>query len=81
MTPEEEEEAFKSFKYSKEEDAEETPAGNYAEGYTYEDMVEAMKAVPSGVTKTKPIQRECMKSHHEHPHALLSDNKKLNFSI
>ena len=43
MTPEEEEEAFKSFKYSKEEDAEETPAGNYAEGYTYEDMVEAMK--------------------------------------
>lgn len=43
MTPEEEEEAFKSFRYSKEEDAEETPAENYAEGYTYEDMVEAMK--------------------------------------
>ena len=38
---------------------------------------EAMKAVPSGATKTKPIQRECMKSHYEHPHALLSDNKKL----
>lgn len=43
MTPEEEEEAFKSFRYSKEEDAEETSAENYAEGYTYEDMVEAMK--------------------------------------
>jgi len=42
MTPEEEEEAFKSFRYSKEEDAEETTAENYAEGYTYEDMVEAM---------------------------------------
>lgn len=43
MTPEEEEEAFKSFRYSKEENADETPAENYAEGYTYEDMVEAMK--------------------------------------
>jgi len=42
MTPEEEEEAFKSFRYSKEEDAEETTAENYAEGYTYEDMVEAI---------------------------------------
>ena len=43
MTPEEEKEAFKSFKYSKDEDAEEVPADNYAEGYTYEDMVEAVK--------------------------------------
>jgi len=43
MTPEEEAEAFKSFKFSKEDDAEDTPDENYAEGYTYEDMVEAMK--------------------------------------
>ena len=49
MTPEEEEEAFKSFKYSQEEDAEDTPAGNYAEGYTYEDMVEAMKVAKKPV--------------------------------
>ena len=49
MTPEEEEEAFKSFRYSKEEDAEETTAENYAEGYTYEDMVEAMKVAKKPV--------------------------------
>ena len=52
MTPKEEEEAFKSFKFSKEDDAEETPAENYAEGYTYEDMVEAVK-VAKKPTATK----------------------------
>ena len=52
MTPEEEREAFKSFKFSKEEDAEEIPADNYAEGYTYEDMVEAVR-VARKATATK----------------------------
>lgn len=57
MTPEEEKEAFKSFKFSKEEDAEETPTDNYAEGYTYEDMVEAMKvAKKAKATKSEEEQ-------------------------
>ncbi len=52
MTPEEEEEAFKSFTFSKEDDAGEQPADGYAEGYTYEDMVEAVKVANSKTATT-----------------------------
>ena len=64
MTPEEEAEAFKSFKFSKEEETDDTPDENLAEGYTYEDMVEAMKVAKKPVaTKSEEAKAGKVLSH------------------
>ena len=64
MTPEEEAEAFKSFKFSKEEEIDDTPNENLAEGYTYEDMVKAMKVAKKPVaTKSEEAKAGKVLSH------------------
>lgn len=54
MTPEEEEEAFKSFSYSKgeQDDEDEYPAEGYADGFTSEEMEKAV-SVANGAKATK----------------------------
>ena len=59
MTPEEEEEAFRSFSYSKEEniDVDEYPADGYAKGLTSEEMERAV-SVANGAKATRKEERE-----------------------
>ena len=59
MTPEEEEEAFRSFSYSKEDniDEDEYPADGYAKGLTSEEMERAV-SVANGAKATRKEERE-----------------------